>query len=213
MANIPEILHWAVDPAMYPVTQGYGEYNPDLYKDYGFTRHNGIDQGTPEGTPFTPTDEGEVVYAKVDGKWGINGGYGLYVKVKHAWGYSIYAHLSEVYVKAGQRVDMGTALGRTGNTGNSTGPHLHTEWRRLDDKPFAPGQYLAAVGSQQQPDQVEIDPNWLTVTATDGLRLHTEPDIDSHTIVALPFGTRLPKGQVKGDWIKVVGYIHKDWIK
>jgi murein DD-endopeptidase MepM/ murein hydrolase activator NlpD len=61
------------------------------------------------------------------------GGYGLMVILRHLDGTqeSRYAHLSEIYVKPGETVEQGAAIGRVGSTGVSTGPHLHVEWRHL----------------------------------------------------------------------------------
>lgn len=90
--------------------------------------HNGMDIAVPVGTP---------IYAVADGKVEVSVGdqgrskksYGNYIKVGHDGGYStLYGHLSEVYVKAGEQVVQGQLIGATGNTGSSTGPHLHFEF-------------------------------------------------------------------------------------
>jgi murein DD-endopeptidase MepM/ murein hydrolase activator NlpD len=61
------------------------------------------------------------------------GGYGLTIVVQHQDGkdLSLYGHLSEIFVRPGDRVEQGNVIGRVGSTGNSTGPHLHFEWRHL----------------------------------------------------------------------------------
>ena len=60
------------------------------------------------------------------------GGYGMVVAIEHAQGtqQTLYAHLSELFVKPGEQVKQGTVIGRVGTTGNSTGPHLHFELRQ-----------------------------------------------------------------------------------
>lgn len=64
----------------------------------------------------------------VDAGWG--GSFGYQVVIRHADGrYSQYAHLSAISVRAGQSVSVGQRIGRSGSTGNSTGPHLHFEVR------------------------------------------------------------------------------------
>jgi len=82
--------------------------------------HDGIDIAAPSGTPVYAFRTGTVAYA------GSNGGYGLYVRIDHGDGVtSFYGHLSRVDVQVGQRVSLGQTIGLSGNTGRSTGPHLH----------------------------------------------------------------------------------------
>ena len=84
------------------------------------TFHSGIDMAAPHGTP---------VYASLPGRVaavGYNETYGNYVIISHHSGYrTLYGHMSAVLVVRGQNVDMNTRIGRVGNTGLSTGPHLH----------------------------------------------------------------------------------------
>lgn len=84
--------------------------------------HKGSDFGAPTGTPIQAAGDGVVEVA------GWNGGYGQYVRIKHANGYATaYAHMSRIAVKPGQRVRQGQVIGNVGTTGRSTGPHLHYE--------------------------------------------------------------------------------------
>ncbi|WP_332330055.1 transglycosylase family protein [Streptomyces sp. WMMC1477] len=86
--------------------------------------HTGVDFPVPTGTSVTAVTRATVVSAG----WG--GAYGYQVVLRHHDGrYSQYAHLSAISVSAGQRVEPGQRVGRAGNTGNSTGPHLHFEIR------------------------------------------------------------------------------------
>jgi murein DD-endopeptidase MepM/ murein hydrolase activator NlpD len=86
--------------------------------------HAGLDISTPLGTPVMCPAPGKVLLA------GGGGDYGRHVVIQHANGVrSLYGHLSKVEVKAGQQVEKGQLLGRTGSTGRSTGPHLHYELR------------------------------------------------------------------------------------
>ncbi|MFA7381806.1 MAG: M23 family metallopeptidase, partial [Bacteroidia bacterium] len=80
--------------------------------------HNGIDFAMPIGTQVSAVDGGVVTIADM-------GDYGLTVIVKHAWGESIYGHLSEVKVSVGQNISKGDIVALSGSTGTSTGPHLH----------------------------------------------------------------------------------------
>ncbi len=84
-----------------------------------------VDIGAPVGTPIYASATGRVIVAKMGG-W--NGGYGNYIVIQHSNGMqSLYAHLSEVDVSSGDSVKQGTFIAKSGNTGNSTGPHLHFE--------------------------------------------------------------------------------------
>ncbi|MDX2228071.1 MAG: M23 family metallopeptidase [Leptolyngbyaceae cyanobacterium bins.349] len=89
--------------------------------------HAGTDIGAPIGTPVLAAYAGQVAMAD------FLGGYGLAVAVDHNQGkqQTLYGHLSEVFVKAGETVKQGAVIGRVGSTGNSTGPHLHFEYREL----------------------------------------------------------------------------------
>lgn len=81
-----------------------------------------MDIYVPEGTPVLAMKDGDVVYA---GGWGS---YGLAVVLQHGGGVrSLYAHLSRLEVSAGERVRGRQEIGRSGSTGNATGPHLHFE--------------------------------------------------------------------------------------
>lgn len=87
--------------------------------------HNGWDIAVPSGTPVYPTQAGTVYFA------GQYKGYGNLVAILHGKGYvSLYGHNQEVLVKAGQEVNTKTVIARSGNTGRSTGPHVHYEVRQ-----------------------------------------------------------------------------------
>lgn len=96
--------------------------------------HNGIDFGAPRGTPIHAAADGTVIIARNDG-W--NGGYGKYAVITHANGtQTLYAHMTNAIVSAGQSVTSGQVIGYVGNTGRSTGTHLHFEVRGAAN-PFA----------------------------------------------------------------------------
>ena len=88
-------------------------------------QHQGVDIGGTTGDPIKASDGGTVTYA------GWNGGYGKFIKIKHDNGYeTYYGHLSAINVSVGQKVAQGQTIGKLGNTGRSTGPHLHFEIRK-----------------------------------------------------------------------------------
>lgn len=100
---------------------------PGARKSQGIHGHNGVDLAAPNGTPVLAAAEGTVIIARSSG---YNGGYGLYIVISHANGtQTLYSHLSTVNVSVGSRVSKGEVIGRVGNTGKSTGPHLHFEVR------------------------------------------------------------------------------------
>ncbi len=94
------------------------------YESRGYSLfHSGVDLVAPIGTTVEAIMPGSVEAVIYD-----SGGYGTHVIVKHDGELeSLYAHLSHVLVKEGDKVDLDTVLAKSGNTGNSTGPHLHLE--------------------------------------------------------------------------------------
>jgi len=100
---------------------------PGAVRTQGIHGYNGVDLAAPIGTPIRATAAGQVIVAKSSG-W--NGGYGNYVVIKHANGtQSLYAHNSSNTVVVGNYVDAGETIAYVGNTGKSTGAHLHFEVR------------------------------------------------------------------------------------
>lgn len=101
-----------------PITSGFGARSSP--GGIGSTNHDGIDVGVGVGTKVLAANGGKVTQA------GANGGYGNYVEIAHSGGLvSFYGHLSQIKVRVGQVVDRGDVIALSGNTGNSTGPHLH----------------------------------------------------------------------------------------
>jgi len=101
------------------LTQAFGE-NPFVYRRLGLPGHNGLDWGMPVGQEIHAVDEGFIIRVEERPQ-----GFGKHVKVQHQWGQSLYAHLSEFKVVLNQPVKQGDVIGFSGNTGFSTGPHLH----------------------------------------------------------------------------------------
>ncbi len=98
--------------------------------------HNGLDIAVPTGTPVKASADGRVTFA------GWNGGYGILVIIDHGNNIETrYAHNSRLNVKVGQTVSRGDVVAYSGNTGNSTGPHVHFEIRQRNN-PLNPQTYL-----------------------------------------------------------------------
>jgi LysM repeat protein len=96
-------------------------------KTQGIHGHNAIDVAATPGTPVVASASGRVIVAKIGG---YNGGYGNLIIITHEGGVqTVYAHLRDVYTTQGTSVTQGQVIGTVGNTGRSTGPHLHFEVR------------------------------------------------------------------------------------
>jgi murein DD-endopeptidase MepM/ murein hydrolase activator NlpD len=107
-------------PLQAPVSSNFGPREDPVSHRPSF--HKGIDLAAPEGTEVRAARGGEVLFV------GYDGGYGNSVVVRHSQGFQTrYAHLGSVNVKAGETVEDEQLLGVVGNTGRSTGPHLHFE--------------------------------------------------------------------------------------
>lgn len=117
-------------PEGFPVDRGY-------FTQFFGPGHAGVDIGVPTGTPVRSPIGGTVVWAGWE-----DSGYGLLVVVANGPVRAFLAHLSAVRVAPGQRVAPGEIVGLSGNTGRSTGPHLHYELR-IHGRPVDP---LAAAG-------------------------------------------------------------------
>jgi murein DD-endopeptidase MepM/ murein hydrolase activator NlpD len=103
-------------------TSGFGGRNDPFGR--GWRRHEGQDLAGSYGAPILATADGVVTYA------GWESGYGRLVKIKHDFGIETrYGHLSQIRVNVGDRVSRGDRIGDMGNSGRSTGTHLHYEIR------------------------------------------------------------------------------------
>ena len=108
-----------------------GKITAQMYYSSG-KYHGAVDFGVSVGTPVYAAADGIVVTST----WGGSDSYGYYVKIKHYNGYyTLYAHASSLVAKVGQEVKQGDLIMYSGNTENSTGPHLHYEVRK------SPGGY------------------------------------------------------------------------
>lgn len=113
-------------PSIYPtdgwVTSYYGPRNSHYANRVKM--HEGIDIGAPSGHPINATADGVISFA------GIKPGFGNFIKIKHGYGIeTIYAHAKNLFVKTGQKIQRGQKIASVGNTGYSTGPHVHYEVR------------------------------------------------------------------------------------
>lgn len=123
-ARAEEPISGIVFPIMAPqVSSGFGLRKHPIRRV--IRHHRGVDLVAPTGTHIRAVTGGQVIFAD------SYAGYGKLVTILHARGYtSHYGHLDELSVNPGDRVVPGQIIGRLGNSGESTGPHLHFEWRQ-----------------------------------------------------------------------------------
>jgi murein DD-endopeptidase MepM/ murein hydrolase activator NlpD len=110
------------------VSQWFG-MNKAMYEPFGMKGHNGVDFAVIEGTP---------VYAPLDGEAVVKEdktGYGTHIRIRNPYKKleCVLGHLSSVLIKNGQKVTQGQMIGKSGNTGFSTGPHVHMGLRALQE--------------------------------------------------------------------------------
>jgi len=176
------------------ITQRFGENPADYPKTKG---HNGLDFGIPLGTPVYAAAAGTVTRADMDST-----GYGLHVRIQHKHPDSevddcltLYGHLQSLAVKAGQSVKAGQVIGESGNTGNSTGPHLHFEIRKVATN------FLTCVDPLVYLIMSE-DVKYHGVVTDDGdkLRVRSAPTLTAEVKRYLPAGTPVDLVEIRGDW-------------
>jgi len=124
-----------VRPSSGVITSGFGAR-------WG-TTHYGLDFAGPIGTPISAAADGVVIEA------GPASGFGLWVRIQHADGtITVYGHMQDFSVHEGEKVEAGEQIARTGNRGQSTGPHLHFEVWQPGGKKIDPRPWLIAHGVQ-----------------------------------------------------------------
>jgi hypothetical protein len=196
--------HFGDNPKIYPQTKG----------------HNGIDFALPEGNPVVAAADGVVSRAELDTTTAHDSkkGYGYHVRIQHLDGStSIYGHFQKdsFVVHTGDNVNMGTIIGRSGNTGFSTGPHLHFEVRlglaattAINPEPFLVDEIPS------------MDPlfNIIITPEGDGIRLRVGPGKNYGIIRKFKTDDVLQVFGLAGDnaWLRVKeGYImyNPNWYK
>lgn len=119
LASIPAII--PIERGIERIISGFGYRIHPIYKT--MRMHSGIDLSAPRGTPIYATGKGVVTKAERN-----RHGYGIMVKIDHGYGYeTLYAHMSKLDVRRGDKITRGEVIGFVGSTGISTAPHLHYE--------------------------------------------------------------------------------------
>lgn len=195
----------------YPLTQGFGQTPwASQYHAFGLAGHNGLDLGCPAGTAVLAADDGSV---QIIGR--SDSGYGRYMVLSHAWGTSLYAHLSQPMLLTGERVSRGQVIALSGSSGNSTGPHLHFEVRPKDEPKrngysgaVDPLAWLAPAGElTAEMDAAKDEPKGTQgtyrVRAEPFLNLRHTPSLQAPRLAALYGETDVQVVGAQGAWRKV----------
>lgn len=146
-----------IAPVQGGINAAYNAKDADLW---GSTNgnHTGMDYNVPVGTPVKAAMDG--VVSQVD----INADYGTSIMIDHANGMqSIYAHLSGKNVKVGDQVKRGQNIGKSGESGNASGPHLHFEVRNGKNNPVDPSALIGSGGSILDPTYATVIPKYSDV--------------------------------------------------
>jgi len=151
LAAIPAIMPIAIKD-FGRISSGFGWRFHPIYKTKIF--HDGMDFTGTIGTPIYATGDGKIVEAR------NASGYGKRIVLAHGYGYeTIYAHLTGYNVKPGQKVKRGEVIGFLGNTGKSTGPHLHYEIRKNKRKVNPINYYFNDINAEEYDRMVQFANN------------------------------------------------------
>lgn len=151
----------------YAITQAYG------VQSVTGKRHMGIDWALPMGTPVFAAADGMVTFAGKD-----TTGYGNCVIIRHGDGSgTVYAHLDSLMVKEQHFIIAGIGIGFSGNTGTSTGPHLHFEYRRKAKDYLSAVDPMPLILSNETPEPVaDADGNGIVQVICDTANIRIAPD-------------------------------------
>lgn len=154
-ANKEELL--TAIPAIQPIrnedmtrmASGYGYRSDPFTKAKKF--HYGMDFSAPRGTPVYATGKGKVIRA--DNK---SSGYGNHIIIDHGFGYkSLYGHLYKYNVKVGQKINRGDVIGFVGSTGRSSGPHVHYEVFKDEERVNPMNFYYGSLSAEEYAEMLK----------------------------------------------------------
>lgn len=202
------------------ITQNFGEH-PEIYRQFGQPGHTGRDYGINIGTPLHPMADGIVDKIAEEA-----GGFGKYVKLRHNSPRGVYytylAHMSKIDVMAGQLVRTTDPIGKSGNTGFSTGPHVHCELR----VPWDVAQnYINSVSNIDlyfippiNPPGPPPEPVDMVIVTASNLNVRVSPGITSTSVGYAKRGIALEltgKEVESGGrtWLGVTLYVAKEFTK
>lgn len=195
------------------ISQLFGE-RPEVYTTS--KGHNGVDWACAVGTPIYAMQDGVVIRAADFSQPGITDGkigYGRHVRIQHPEGVSIYGHLSRLMVQEGDQVKAGQQIGLSGgatsdpNSGMSTGPHLHAEYRMDGIKNPVPGGYVYnAIDILPLLNATPVEPEPLPegkVRTLVNLNIRKGAGTSYARWATAPKGTVLDVLETQGDWVRV----------
>ncbi len=152
LASIPSIQPVANED-LTRTAGGFGWRIHPVHKINKF--HAGMDFSAKTGTPIYATGDGKVVFAEY-----ATNGYGMHVIIDHGYDYqTLYAHLSKITVKKGQTLKRGDEIGLIGNTGLSSGPHLHYEVHKNGEQVDPVNFFFNDLSPQEYAQMLEISRN------------------------------------------------------
>lgn len=160
----------------YLITQTYQEHLDYAAAHPGMVYNGGIDLYSDDKT-IRAAFSGKIEKVSFQAN-----GYGNYIKIRHDWGFSLYAHLARIYVNVGTEVSEGQSIGLMGTTGFSTGIHLHFELRDLRDLVTNPTKYF-----EDQPADLNACSPLIVLAAECGGNLRVTPM--GMYICTIPHGT------------------------
>lgn len=179
---------------------------PDPNCPSGIYYFPAIDYGVKEGTPVYATMDGTVAVASIG-----TTGYGTYIKLSHDNNLlSVYGHLSKLLVSANNNVSCGQIIGLSGNTGFSSGPHLHFELRE-NNIPFDPQPYIVTECEDTPPIEIPVLPELVQgkVIAYPSLNVRNTPSIAGRRVGSLKPNTIIDLLRYYDDgnyWWVQIGY-------
>ncbi len=151
LASIPAILPVSLSNKAVRFSSSFGYRIHPIYKTVKL--HSGMDFSGPIGTPIYATGNGKIISAST------HRGYGKCIEIDHGFNYkTVYAHLDKYNVRVGQKVKRGDIIGYMGNTGRSTGPHIHYEVRK-NNIPVDPINYYSSDLSAEEYDKLVWEAN------------------------------------------------------
>lgn len=152
LASIPSIQPVSNED-LNRTSSGFGWRIHPIHKINKF--HAGMDFTAKTGTPIHATGDGKVVFAEY-----ASNGYGMHVIIDHGYDYqTLYAHMSKIHVRRGQKVKRGEELGLIGNSGLSAGPHLHYEVHRNGEAVDPVNFYFNDLSPEEYARMIELSQN------------------------------------------------------